>query len=515
MSEWRTPPEVDKIRPMGPGSKSVRLWSAWGLLAVFTVAAIGGCSTKSDQISRVLEAVGADKLTLNAETKEQLDRFSATYQTYSSAQNDGDLDYFRFALRRVKSAYVSEVPDADLVTAAIDAVEQAGPAAGSLQSGPLVETALRGMLRSLDPHSDYLNQKDYHDLFQNNSGQFGGLGIEVVLEDELVKVVSPIDNTPAQRAGLRAGDFITRVNGAPIKGKTLSQAVDLMRGEPGTSIDLIIRREGVDDFPVTLVRAIITVEAVKWRREGDIGYVRVTRFTEKVESGIAKALASLSTSGGKLLKGLVLDLRANPGGLLDQSVILADSFLDAGEIVSVRGRTLDNLRYYSADQGDLARDLPMVVLVDGGSASASEIVASALQFHKRAVVLGTQSFGKGSVQTIMPLPGHGALRLTTALYYSPDGHTIQAKGVVPDIWVKSREALELQREADLPGAIAAENWTDPTLKGRPVVLKDSCPGLDVPRRPDRKDHVLGCAIEYLEAGSTQQFLANVKSAPQS
>ena len=367
----------------------------------------------------------------------------------------------------------------------------------------LLESAIKGMLSDLDPHSTYLAPKDYEQLEESTSGEFGGLGIEVTMESGLVKVVSPIDDTPAYRAGLKPGDLITHVDGDPVQGKSLSDAVARMRGEPGTRIDLRIRRGDKPEFDVTIERAVIRVQAVRWRIEDGVGYVRVSRFSEKVEAGIAKAMAELRSGSGRELKGIVLDLRSNPGGLLDQSLVLADSFLDKGRIVSVRGRTSESSREYDASPGDLARNLPMVVLINNGSASASEIVASALQYHHRATVMGTRSFGKGSVQTIMPLPVDGALRLTTALYYAPSGITIQAEGVHPDIVIQPEKADEApRRESDLPGALPGDH---PAAADRnPKVLEASCP-----ERGERKDRALGCAIWFLKAGSTEKFLAEV------
>ena len=513
MADWQVPPGIDKVRPKGTRKLSLGIALGFGALVV-----IGGCASDSDQVTRALEVLGADSLTLDSETRQELDRFGETYNQYASVTDGDDLDYFRFALRRVKTSYVKPVPDQALIDAAIDGVTEGDTKLASLGSGDVVERGLRGMLRSLDPHSDYLNAEEFSELLTSNQGQFGGLGIEVTMEEGFVRVVAPIEDTPAARAGIQAGDLITHVDGEPIQGKTLREAVELMRGPPNSDINIIVRRDGVEDFPVTITRAIIKVEAVKWQRIRDIGYVRVTRFTEKVEDGIPLALADLSSAAGPPLKGIVLDLRVNPGGLLDQSVILADSFLDEGEIVSVRGRTADNIRSYRSSPGDLARDIPIVVLINGGSASASEIVASALQHHDRAIVMGRQSFGKGSVQTIMPLPGHGALRLTTALYYAPSGHTIQAKGVTPDIFVKPKELLERRSEADLPGALAGEEGlkiSNTTLTGETpnIVLEENCPVIAMPFPPAAEDPVLGCALKYLEAGSASQFLAEMKATP--
>jgi carboxyl-terminal processing protease len=293
-------------------------------------------------------------------------------------------------------------------------------------------------------------------------GEFGGLGIEVTMEDGLVKVVSPIDDTPAYRAGIQAGDVITHINSEPVLGMSLSEAVERMRGPVDTSIALTLRRPGEDEpIDVSMARAVITISPVRWRSEGDVGYVRVTTFNEQTEGTLGDAIGELRGEIGDDMKGLVLDLRNNPGGLLEQAVGVADVFLERGEIVSTRGRRSDSIQRFNARQGDLLEGTPMVVLINGGSASASEIVAGALQDHGRAIVMGTPSFGKGSVQTIMPLPGHGAIRLTTARYYTPSGTSIQAKGIVPDIEVRQSRVEVIdqgagRREADLRGRLENE-----------------------------------------------------------
>ena len=490
----------------GPGPALLsRLWPL--LLSVFVLAVAAACVAREQNVTRVLEAIGADRYTLPAETRAELDRFNEVFRHYAVIpEADEQLDYFRFAFRRVRAAYVRRVPDAELINAAIKGVEDSKPEPGGVAAEKLVETALDAMLQSLDPHSDFMNAREFEESYISTKGEFGGLGIEVTMEEGFVKIVSPIEDTPAERAKLQSGDLITHVDGDSIKDKSLSDAVTRMRGAPGTEILLRIRRGDQPEFDVTLVRAVIKVRSVRWQVEQDIGYVRVTRFTERVESGIATALAQLQTQAGTDLKGVVLDLRSNPGGLLDQSLILADSFLDKGQIVSVRGRRPETRRDYDAVPGDLALGLPMVVLINGGSASASEIVASALQHHGRATVMGRRSFGKGSVQTIMPLPLEGALRLTTALYYGPDGHTIQAKGVEPDILISVEQdeetSVHRRREKDLPGALAGE--PEEVAVKRPSVAEMACPEIG-----ERKDRVLGCAISFLRAGSTEQFLVDI------
>ncbi len=310
----------------------------------------------------------------------------------------------------------------------------------------LVEGAINGMLTALDPHSNYLNSKNFNDMKVQTRGEFGGLGIEVSMENGLVKVVSPIDDTPAAHAGLKPGDLITHLDGTPVQGLTLPEAVDRMRGLINTDITLTIRREGREPFDVKLTRANIKIQSVRSHIESkNIGYIRITSFNEQTDVGLANALKSLKQQADNKLIGVILDLRNNPGGLLDQAVAVSDAFLDRGEIVSTRGRRSDDAQRYNARPGAKpASGLPIAVLINGGSASASEIVAGALQDHHRAVLLGTRTFGKGSVQTIIPLAGHGAMRLTTARYYTPSGRSIQAKGIDPDIVV---EAAKIERPA--------------------------------------------------------------------
>ncbi|HNB28890.1 MAG TPA: S41 family peptidase, partial [Alphaproteobacteria bacterium] len=301
----------------------------------------------------------------------------------------------------------------------------------------LIEAAVNGMLTSLDPHSSYLNQKDFQDMQVQTKGEFGGLGIEVTMEDGLVKVVTPMDGTPAAEAGLQPGDLISALDGVPIVGLSLNDAVEKMRGEVGTSIKLTVIRGTQDPFDVTLKRAVIAVKSVRWELEqGNVGYVRISSFSEKTDSGLREAIAKLKEATKNELNGLVLDLRNNPGGLLDQAIAVSDDFLDKGEIVSTRGRDAAEAQRWNAEAGDLIDGKPVVILINGGSASASEIVSGALQDQRRAILLGTKSFGKGSVQSIIPIPNHGAIRLTTARYYTPSGRSIQAKGIEPDIEVQ-------------------------------------------------------------------------------
>ncbi len=329
----------------------------------------------------------------------------------------------------------------------------------------LVESAINGMLTSLDPHSSYMNPKSFRDMQVQTRGEFGGLGIEVTMENGVVKVVTPIDETPASRAGLRPNDYITHIDGKPILGMTLSDAVDKMRGPVNTTITLTVVRKGADEpFDVKLTRDIITIKSVKYHREGDIAYLRITSFNEQTGELLEEGIQTLKKQiGPAKVKGYILDLRNNPGGLLEQAIAVSSDFVSEGEIVSTRGRHAEDTQRYNARGGDLTGGKPVIVLVNGGSASASEIVAGALQDHRRAAILGTRSFGKGSVQTIIPLGSDGALRLTTARYFTPSGHSIQAKGIVPDIQVEQNTDPKLKKrtlvtgEAELPGHLAAED----------------------------------------------------------
>lgn len=346
------------------------------------------------------------------------------------------LNLFGDVFERVRAKYVDEVTDEDLI-----------------------KYAVTGMLMNLDPHSSYMDEKDFGDMQVQTRGEFGGLGIEVSMESGLVKVVSPIFDTPAYRAGVQAGDFITHLDDESIVGMSLNDAVDRMRGKVGTPIKITIRRQDVaEPIEITLVRDIIKIESVKYEMIGnDIGYARITTFNQNSDIGLKKAINEFKNNKDNQLKGMILDLRNNPGGLLDQAISISDIFLDKGEIVSTRGRHAQDTERDNATPGDMLDGLPIVVLINSGSASASEIVSGALQDHRRALIVGTQSFGKGSVQTVIPLPGHGAMRLTTARYYTPSGRSIQAKGIEPDIVIEQAklETIKTERisEADLRGAL--------------------------------------------------------------
>jgi carboxyl-terminal processing protease len=318
----------------------------------------------------------------------------------------------------------------------------------------LVESAIFGMLAGLDPHSSYMDAKSFQDMRLQTSGRFGGLGMEVSMEKGLVKVVAPLDETPAAKAGVMANDIITHLDGEPVLGLTLDQAVDKMRGPVNTSVRLRIARNGIDKpIEVSITRDIIRVRSVRASLQGDdVGYIRITQFNEQTTDNLRKAVGELTSQAGDKLRGFIVDLRNNPGGLLDQAITVSESFLDRGEIVSTRGRNADATQRFYARSSDMTKAKPMIVLINGGSASASEIVAGAWQDHRRATIIGSRSFGKGSVQTIIPLgPGNGALRLTTARYFTPSGRSIQAKGITPDIEVLQDVPEELKGRPNLRG----------------------------------------------------------------
>jgi carboxyl-terminal processing protease len=358
--------------------------------------------------------------------------FAGSHAQAAVADTYRQLNLFGDVFERVRADYV-EKPD----------------------DGKLIESAINGMLAGLDPHSSYMDAKSFRDMQVQTRGEFGGLGIEVTMEDGLIKVVAPIDDTPASKAGVMANDIITKLDDDQVQGLTLNQAVEKMRGPVNTKIRLTIMRKGQDKpLELSLTRDVIRVRSVRSQVEGDdVGYIRLTQFNEQTTDGLKKAISDISAKVSKdKLKGYVLDLRNNPGGLLDQAISVSDAFLQKGEIVSTRGRNAEETQRFNARAGDLTDGKPLIVLVNGGSASASEIVAGALQDHKRATVVGTRSFGKGSVQTIIPLgSGNGALRLTTARYYTPSGRSIQAKGITPDIEVLQDVPDDLKSKTDTRG----------------------------------------------------------------
>ena len=374
---------------------------------------------------------------------------------FISAEEDKDvykyLNLFGEAFEKIKNNYVEPVNSKDLI-----------------------ESAIEGMLSSLDPHSSYLNNKELNELRVQTKGEFGGLGIEVTLENGFVKVIAPIDDTPAYKAGIKSGDLITHLDDEPVLGMTLSEAVSIMRGKVGSKIKLTVRRNENEKVDINIIRAIIQLKSVKSRIENNIGYIRVSSFNQKVDKQIIDSISSFKKKNS--LIGYVLDLRNNPGGLLDQAVNVTDIFLERGEIVSTKGRNGKRGSRYNAVKKDLTDGLPLVVLINQGSASASEIVAGALQDHKRAIIMGTKSFGKGSVQTIIPSGEDVAIKLTTAKYYTPSGRSIQQTGIDPDILVEQAELKKLdnqrRKESDLRGAIDNEQLKENESKKSKNVNND-------------------------------------------
>jgi len=406
---------------------SVRLFQVLCVAALLSqVPVLAACAKTVDQ-----SAVGPRKDVTATDTYKQLTLFADV-------------------LERTRADYVDEVTDEKLI-----------------------ENAINGMLSSLDPHSGFLNKKSFEDMQTQTKGEFGGLGIEVTMENNLVKVISPIDDTPAAKANIQPNDLVTHLDTKPVTEMTLNEAVDKMRGAPGTKITLTIRRGGLagQPFDVTLTRAVIHVQAVRWEAKDNVAYIRIKTFNEQTQPGLDKALLEADKQIGSKLTGYVIDLRNNPGGLLDQAVSVSSTFIDGGkEVVSTRSRHKEENQSYLSKGGDRTKGRPLVVLINGGSASASEIVAGALQDYHRAIILGTKSFGKGSVQTIIPVAGAGAMRLTTARYYTPSGRSIQQMGIEPDILVQPAKVEEIEatgpgiREADLRGALSNDTVKDKKAK---------------------------------------------------
>ena len=429
--------------------------------------------------------------TLGAVAATALFAFSSVSYT-ASAKDDSRADTFKqlelFAdvLARVRSEYVVDVEDAELI-----------------------EGAMNGMLQSLDPHSSYISPEQFKTMQTSTSGEYGGLGMEVTTESGVVKVVAPIDDSPAKDAGIEAGDYITEIDGESIIGLSLNEAVDRMRGKPGEPINITIIRGEEDPLKFDLVRAVITPRATKWEVKDGIGYLRIPQFNEKTTETLEDGLKALKKEMGGKIPGLVLDLRGNPGGLLDQSIKVSSTFLDGGEVVSTRGRKPGDVNTYSAKNGQMAQGIPLIVLIDGASASASEIVAGAVQDRNRGLVVGMTSFGKGSVQAVIPLRGgrDGALRLTTQKYYTPAGRSIQGTGITPDIAISAKpdDGKEDRRlsESDLPNSIQNE-----------IASEDEEPAIKVEYTPadfsEDGDYQLERAIQMLKDGSYRTKLAELK-----
>lgn len=418
--------------------------------------------------------------------------FSTTHQSAVAVERPAydetfeQLELFADVLARVRSQYVVDVNDAELI-----------------------EDAMNGMLASLDPHSAYINPEAFREMRMDNKGEYGGLGMEVTMEDGFVKVISPIDDTPAKKAGIKAGDFITEIEGKSILGATLSEAVTQMRGKPGEPINITIVREGEDPIYLDIVREVIKRQIVRFEDKDGVGYIRISQFNEKAADGLKDAIVGLQKEYGGKIPGLILDLRGNPGGLLTQSVQVSSVFLDGGEVVSTRGRRSSDVNVYNGEKGEMAKNVPLVVLVDGASASASEIVAGAIQDRGRGIVMGMTSFGKGSVQDVIPLNGgrDGALKITTQRYYTPQGRSIQGGGITPDIAVSAvpddGEDRERYSEASLPNAISNED--EEANEAEEIDIDYPEEGFEI-----SDDYQLQKAVELLKSGDYAVRLAEAQ-----
>jgi len=431
--------------------------------------------------------------TLGAVAAVTLFAFSNSTQTAIAVERPSydetfqQLELFADVLARVRSDYVVDVND-----------------------GELIEDAINGMLQSLDPHSSYVNPEAFRDLQVNTSGEYGGLGMEVTTEEGFVKVIAPIDDTPAKRAGVKAGDYITEIEGESILGLSLTDAVNRMRGKPGEPITITVARKDEEQVEITIVREVIKRQVVKYEVKDGMGYIRISQFNEKANEGLEAAITGLKKEMGGKIPGIILDLRGNPGGLLDQSIKVSSAFLDGGEVVSTRGRTAGDTDRYNGQRGELAKGIPLVILIDGASASASEIVAGAVQDRGRGLVVGMTSFGKGSVQSVIPLRGgrDGALRLTTQRYYTPSGRSIQGTGIDPDIYISAipddGKENKIRREADLPNTIPNENSDDEAIVEEEAEISIDYPpeGFEI-----SDDYQLQKAIEILKGGTYPKLLA--------
>ncbi len=509
-------------------------------LAVTTVflPSLSGCAIQDGPVGRWMSQLTGTN-GLPTETQEDLSRFEQVYDEKSVDDGTRDEQFKQFidAFKVVRRSYVREVADRDLITYAVEGLnseeqdwlnQEDGTPEGKAAPAKVVEVALDSMMARLDPHSGYMTAQEFQELMVDTSGEFGGLGIEVQQGEGFLKVVSPIEDTPADHAGLKPGDHITHVDGTSIKDWTLTRTVRTLRGKPGEPVTVTVEREKMLPFDVTIIRDIIQVRAVRSALYDDYLHLRVVAFSERMDSEVRKAFEKARAKVGDHLKGVVLDLRNNPGGLLQQSVALSEMFLDGGNVVSIRGRDKDDVRNFGANSGDLAQGLPVVVLVNGGSASASEIVSGALQDHNRAILMGRRTFGKGSVQTIMPLMREGAVRLTTALYYLPSGRTIQKVGVAPGIRLDlpeikktggekektsgAQNEYKAPREADLPYVLNADQFAKNTYDKEGILGHtsiDTCPEIG-----EKKDKELGCALEFLKAGTAKKFLASRVSREQ-
>lgn len=515
------------------------------LMVILTIAvstvflpSLSGCVVQDNPLGRWFSSL-TGTFGLPEEVMIDLARFEDVY--HEKSVDDGtrkdNFKQFIDAYKVVRTHYVIPVVDHDLINYAIEGLnnedqgwanEEDGTPAGKASPSKVIEIALDRMMARLDPHSGYMTAREFQELKVGTSGQFGGLGIEVQQGEGFLKVVSPIEDTPADRAGLKPNDRITHVDGQSIEKWSLSKTVGYLRGEPGSPVTVTVDRDDVRPFDVEIVRDIIRVKAVKFALYDDYLHLRVTAFSERTERDAQNAFEVVHREIGDNLKGVILDLRNNPGGLLQQSIALSDMFLEGGDVVSIRERRADSDRHYGAGGGDWAKGLPVVVLVNGGSASASEIVSGALQDHDRAILMGRRTFGKGSVQTIVPLISEGAVKITNALYYLPSGRTIQQVGVAPDILLKLPEKKEeadakaemegeiedkkdlplIRKEADLPNVLKAESLSGQNLHAKEGVLGQASVSA-CPEVGEKKDRELGCALQFLKSGSAQKFIASL------
>ncbi len=476
--------------------------AAIGLAAVLVLSMqFAGCAT--GQLPSGVLSLRSHSYERSAERYPEMSRIASAFDSVAVPVPDQhertrQLNLFAEVFELTRSDYVDQVPTTQLIDAAVNSMEgqrEADPESGTRAPHKLMTLAMSDMLHALDPHSDYLSADDYQEMQVRTRGEFGGLGIEVTMEEGLIKVVAPIDDTPAAAAGVLAGDLITHVDNNPILGKTLAEAVDLMRGPIGSEVIIsVLRGEEEQTLEIGIVRDMIRIQPVRAHLEDEIGYVRITTFNERTISGLRKALRRLESDHDGALSGIVLDLRNNPGGLLDQALDVSDAFLTEGEIVSTIGRGNKHVRRFTADSDDLSDGVPMMVLINSGSASASEIVSGALQDHGRATVIGTRSFGKGSVQTIIPVRSGGAVRLTTARYYTPSGNSIQLTGIRPDVTIASDDETEREREADLENALPAEE--NPLAIDAKTEATSLCPGAQ-----QKEDPPLACALDMLRGAS--------------
>jgi carboxyl-terminal processing protease len=507
--------EVSGARDRRRGRARLLLRGGIGLWAAVALA-LAAASCNSHGLSSHPLGFSRASFENAVEDHPELAEVSAAFDRNVSPPPEADLrqrqlDLFAEVLEITQSDYVEPVSTPLITGLAVESFDQLGIERGelarsagaeavdgaedALAADKLMAGGLDRMLAKLDSHSGYMSPDSYREMKLRTRGEFGGIGIEVTVEDGLVKVVAPIDDTPGQRAGLQPGDLITHVDGTSVFGMSLGDAVNLMRGRPGSRVVLDIRRPPAEDtFKVAIVRDTVHIKAVRAEADGDVGYIRITTFNEQAEEELRRAVETLRGQLGDGLAGLVIDLRNNPGGLLDQALGVSDAFLSGGEIVSTRGRLDNTVRRFSADRGDIADGLPIVVLINSGSASASEIVSGSLQDHHRALVVGTPSFGKGSVQTIIPVSGGGAVRLTTARYYTPSGRSIQLSGIQPDILVKVDET-GLKREQDLENPLPGEPAA--TEQAGRLSMDKACP-----LARGQEDPAMACALELVRSRET-------------